>query len=825
MDRGGEILGTRKNNSDIPHDDDEPPATSFAAVLREHRLASRLTQEKLAERADLGRRGIQDLERGLHRPHRQTVQLLVRALALTGESRYRFELLANAEVRPGTLDRHGRGLSRKVSRLREWEQYPSSRPPPEFLGQFAPRFPLPHPVTSFVGREAEIDDLTRLLSTRRTLPRLVTLTGPGGAGKTRIALEATRRLRNEFADGICFVPLASSVGPGDVGSAIARALRVLEPAGLLPTERLVDFIGDQQILLVLDNFEHVLGAVNLIHALLTACPGLKVLATSRVVLRSSGEEELAIRPLTLPEPTESPTVEHFETSEAVRLFVDRAKAVRPGFSLTSANAATVGAICQRLDGLPLAIELAAPHLRTLSSPALLARLAHRLAFLTGGSRDLPERQQTLRQTISWSYDLLSDGEQVLFRRLSIFAAEFGLEAAEAIGGPKHQLGFDVFAGLDGLVSNSLIQAVGTTDEPRFAMLPSTREFGIARLEEHGESNATQERHSTYFLTFAESLSPLGNDGYDPSIVTKLEREREEIRAALLWFDERGAVESGLRLLMATFWLWYVLGPQSEGRIWIDRFLNLQALQPVSPVVLRCAVYLAGRLAMLAGDQSAAIALQTKALELGRSAGDTQVITDSLASIGWLLLDQGDVLAARAILDEAIQLTQQSNLPNLVSRVLIIVGDEARVVGDFRTARLRYEESLAIRGSFYDFWSLRNLGLTVLEEGDLEHASSLIRKALLLCQDKRDELGMIEAMAALAAVSATGGDAARASRLLGAVEAGLKRIGGRLYFGDRLSHDQTMRAVSLSLTSEELATCWTTGQALTLEQAVSYALEM
>jgi predicted ATPase/DNA-binding XRE family transcriptional regulator len=451
----------------------QPPA--FADLLRRYRRAAGLTQEELAERARISVRSVSDLERGLsRRPRQETLQLLAAALCMSAQDRAAFVHAARVSVPPTlpTRDRPGR---------------------------------LPTALTSFIGRAPELAALRRLLTCEGV--RLVTLVGAPGIGKTRLGVQLAAALQDQFADGIAFVPLAAIQEPTLVAAAIARGLGLPESAEQPTPERLGQSLRRKELLLVLDNCEQVLAAAPLLADLLQAAPDLKLLVTSRAVLHLSGEQEFPVPPLALPE-MRMP-LDALAENEAVRLFVARAQAVKPDFQLTAANGADVAAICWRLDGLPLAIELAARRSKLLTPEVLLGRLEHRLGVLTAGASDLPSRQQTLRATIDWSYQLLSAAEQRLFRWLAVFVGGWTLEAAETVCACPDDPRFDVLEGLQSLVDKSLVQPeIGVDGKLRFGMLETLREYAWEKLNRIGEAEALQQRHAAYFRTLAEQAEPV-----------------------------------------------------------------------------------------------------------------------------------------------------------------------------------------------------------------------------------------------------------------------------------------------------------------------------
>jgi predicted ATPase/DNA-binding XRE family transcriptional regulator len=480
--------------------------SAFGAALKRFRLAAGLTHEALAERAVLSARTISDLERGVAQaPRRQTLALLARGLRLTPEQRQVLE----ASARPAaTRERAGRR-----------------------------RHTLPAPVTSFVGRERETDELRVLL--RRAETRLVTLTGSPGAGKSRLAIHVAEGMLDEFEDGVLFVALAPVADAGEIVASIAQALDLgpTPEAGL--GDLVLETLRERRVLLLLDNFEHVLAGAPVLAHLLASCAGVKALVTSRAALRLSGEQEFPVAPLPVPDP-DAPVGE-LARYPSVALFVDRARLARPDFGLTSRNAAAVAGICVRLDGLPLALVLAAARVKLLPPGALLSRLTaphgSPLRLLTGGARDLPTRQQTLRGTIAWSYGLLTDAEQRLYRRLAVFVGGCSVEAAERVCADSSD-GGDVLDGLASLVDKSLLAQEESPDgEARFAMLETIREFGLEQLAASGEAAAVRARHTAYFLNMVETAGPVLLGA--PGLRLRLAAEQDNIRAALRSLVEQG----------------------------------------------------------------------------------------------------------------------------------------------------------------------------------------------------------------------------------------------------------------------------------------------
>ena len=431
---------------------------------------------------------------------------------------------------------------------------------------------LPTPLTAFVGRERELAALRALISRRGV--RLVTLTGPGGVGKTRLAIQVARDLADRFADGVRFVPLAPVRAPELVLPVIARQLGIGESAPGTVLQDLTEQLATKELLLVLDNLEQVLDAASALVPLIAGCPDLTVLVTSRAALRVSGEHEFVVPPLPLPGEGGSWTFDQIARADAVRLFSERAEAVQVGFRLDAANAWDVARVCHRLDGLPLAIELAAARTKVFSPHALLARLERRLPLLTGGPRDAPARLRTMRDAIAWSHDLLDPDEQRLFRRLAVFVGGCTLAAADAVVNGASDTGVDVLDGISSLVDKSLVLPAATSDdstgEPRFVMLETIREFALDELTRSGEGDAVRRAHADYFRALAERAEPALRGAGQVAWIARLEAELPNLRAVLDRSLAGGDVESGLRLAGSLYWFWFLRNHVDEGRSWFER---------------------------------------------------------------------------------------------------------------------------------------------------------------------------------------------------------------------------------------------------------------
>jgi predicted ATPase/class 3 adenylate cyclase len=648
---------------------------------------------------------------------------------------------------------------------------PADFPPLVSLGAHPNNLPLQP--TPFLGREDEVREVVDLL--RRPEIRLLTLTGPGGSGKTRLGLQVAADCLDDFTDGVFFVALAPLTNPELVPSAIAASLGVREEEGRPLTDRLREYLAAKNLLLVLDNVEHLTEATPLVADLLSAAPELKVLATSRVPLHLRAEHEYPVPTLDLPPRKPPPTLQQLTQYDAVRLFIARAQAVKPGFTVDNETAPAIAEICWRLEGLPLAIELAAARIRMLPPQALLARLEKRLPLLTGGARDAPQRQRTLRDAIAWSYDLLEPEEQTLFRRLAIFAGGCTFEAVEAVATLDGQL--DVFSRLEGLVEHSLLrQAERPGGESRFLMLETVREFGLEHLEESGEADSVSSQHADFFTTWVETAEPELRGPRQVELLGQMDVEQDNLRTAMAW-TLRHAPEMALRLATAQHWYWFLRGHVREGRTWLERALAASSSADERRIM---ALNWASFLAWNQSDLGVARARAEEALALASTYGDER-------ARGWALLNLGAVTRQAGNREQATELSGQARdvFREQGERwggalAAYGIGMGARATGRINDARRLFEQALveveATGDRGFGCFVRAVLGGTAFAQGDLDEARALTEAA----QADAEALGfrLVEARALhqLGAIAAAQGDLDHATTLLQKAETDYRDVG-------------------------------------------------
>ena len=616
---------------------------------------------------------------------------------------------------------------------------PSEFPPLRTLESHTNNLPLQ--ATPLIGREREVEAACGLLRNYET--RLLTLLGPGGTGKTRVGLQVAAELAEDFEDGVFFVPIASIMDPALVAPTIARTLGLSE--GAQPPEELLEgYLRDRQTLLLLDNLEQVIEAAPVVERLLSSAANLKILATSRIPLGLYGEYEFPVPPLSLPDPDSLPPLEHLTEYEAISLFVERARAVKPDFSLTEENGPAVVEICARLDGLPLAIELAAARIKLLPPQVLLDRLGNRLKILTGGARNLPKRQRTLRNAIEWSYELLDEGEKLLFGRLGVFSDGATLEAIEAVCDAEGDLPTDAFDGASSLLDKSLLrQEEGATGEPRFAMLETIHEFANVKLEESGEAEDLRRLHAEYFLALSEEAEP-GLKGPEQEMwLERLEPEHNNMRAALSWVIGRGESELGLRLAGSLWRFWWMGGYFDEGRRWLEEIL---AQNDGAPVPRGKALEGLSWLSHLQGDLARAEAVAEEGLELSAEARiETSTVASLRGTLGDVVRSRGEHERAKELFEESVRLYRDIGDKWGVAWSLGSLANVAGDSGDHEQAKRLYEEGLALSRRLGDARPLGayldSLGYEFLLEGNLEKAAELHEEAATLFrkQGRRGDL--------------------------------------------------------------------------------------
>jgi predicted ATPase/DNA-binding SARP family transcriptional activator/DNA-binding CsgD family transcriptional regulator len=683
---------------------------------------------------------------------------------------------------------------------------------------------LPVQRTSFVGREREIVELKRLLS----MTGLLTLTGAGGSGKTRLALEVAGELASLYPDGVWLVELAPLSDPDLVAQQVAKALSVREQPDLAHMEMLVEHLRQKNALLVLDNCEHLVDATSdLAGVLLGSSPRLKILATSREPLGVAGEVNWRVSPLSVPSTDHLPDAENLARYESVRLFVDRARLRLPAFELTQENAGAVARVCRKLDGIPLAIELATARMGALAVEQVAERLEVSLDVLKGGSRTAEPRQQTLRATLDWSYELLSEPERKLFGQLSVFAGGFTLEAAEAVGTGDGIEESEVLESFFMLVDKSLVVAeMGAEDAHRYRMLEPVRQYAREKLEESGEAERVRERHARHYLALAEVAEPELVGARQVAWLERLETEYGNFQTALSWSLEREVnVELGARLAGALWRFWYKRGYLSAGRQWLEAALSGSGALP--EIVHAKLLTGSGMLAWEQGDYASAMVLHEESLSLRRQMRDRPGVASSLNNVGLVALYIGDYERATELHEESLALRRELGDARGSAASLHNLGLVALYEGNRARSKAFMEESLSIYRELKDEWTisilLNNLGLVELYEGEHQRAVELQKESLTLRRELGDRGGVAECLEGLSGVAASKGEAARAARLWAAAESLREAIGAPPPPSHRSLYDAYLVPARSRLEDEAWGAAWSEGRAMQQEEAIEYAL--
>jgi predicted ATPase/class 3 adenylate cyclase len=680
---------------------------------------------------------------------------------------------------------------------------------------------LPTQLTSFIGRGTELAEASGLLQKTR----LLTLTGPGGIGKTRLCLQVAAESSRDFPSGAYFIPLSAVRDPELIGSAVAQVLGIPVTGNRLPIDGVVDHLRDKNILLVLDNFEQLLPAgAPLASQLLHAGPGVKLLVSSRAVLHVYGEQEFAVEPLRLPDHKARPGLEQLSQYEAVKLFIERAIAAKPDFQATNENAPSIAGICERVDGLPLAIELAAARVKLFSPQALLARLETSLSVLGSGARDLPSRQQTLRGAIDWSYDLLDDAQKRLLARFSVFARGANLEQAEAVCGPPDEVGGDVLSVLDELADHSLLRRQPDFEEPRLIMLQTIREFALERLDSTDEAGKIRERHFDAYCRLAEVASPNLFGDQQRTWLDRLERDHDNFRAAFDWCAAAGDVERAMNLA-ANFWrFWQMRGHLHEGRARLGTILEMKRGRNYREARIR-ALEAAGGIAYWQGDMTAARAFYDECLELARAGVEKSAIANALYNAAFpTFIQRSDIPRSLELFGEALPIYRELGDDPGIRRCLWGIANCLYYQERYDESVVPLDEAIGMFRKTDDRfglgWALHTRALLAIRAADFGRARPLVREALQIFAAAGDVSGIVLVLDDAGDIERLAGDRALGLRLAAAAATHQTASGAEL---GRILNVTEQRSRVEDLTDEEDQRAWAEGRAMTIDQAVAVSL--